>query len=108
MYKIPVMGDRESALGFMAFGFSVFIVTEEEEAAKTLENLAGCGQYAVIFITESVMVNIQDTVDQYKDNVIPAILPIPGREGALGLGMQGIKKSVERAVGADILFREEE
>lgn len=28
MYKIAVMGDRESALGFMALGFSVFVVTE--------------------------------------------------------------------------------
>ena len=32
----------------------------------------------------------------------PVIL-IPGKEGSLGLGMANIKKSVERAVGADIL-----
>ena len=106
MYKIAVMGDRESALGFMALGFSVFVVTEKE-AAVMLDKLACSNEYAVIFITEALMLNIQDTVDKYKDDAVPAILPIPGREGPLGLGMRNVKKSVERAVGADILFRED-
>lgn len=106
MYKIAVMGDRESILGFMALGFSVFAVTEREEAEKTLKKLAR-EDYAVIYITEAVVQKIQDTVDLYRDATLPAIIPIPGREGSLGLGMQNVKHSVERAVGADILFREE-
>jgi len=28
-------------------------------------------------------------------------------QGSMGIGMQGIKKCVEKAVGADILFRDE-
>ena len=32
-----------------------------------------------------------------------AIIPIPSKTGALGIGMANIKRSVERAVGADIL-----
>lgn len=106
MYKIAVMGDRESILGFMALGFSVFAVTEKEEAEKTLKGLA-CQDYAVIYITEAVMEKIQDTVDLYRDATLPAIIPIPGKEGSLGIGMRNVKHSVERAVGADILFREE-
>ncbi len=106
MYKIAVIGDRESVLGFMALGFSVFAVTGKEEAEDTLVKLAK-EDYAVIYITESVFQKIQDTVDRYKDSTIPAILPIPGKEGSLGLGMANVKKSVERAVGADILFRDE-
>ena len=33
----------------------------------------------------------------------PAIILIPGKSGSLGIGMANVKKSVERAVGADIL-----
>jgi V/A-type H+-transporting ATPase subunit F len=106
MYKIAVMGDRESVMGFMALGFSVFAVSGREEAEKTLTSLAR-ENYAVIYMTEAVMGQIQETVDSYKDATIPAIIPIPGKEGPLGLGMRNVKLSVERAVGADILFREE-
>ena len=103
MHKIAVLGDRESIMGFMALGFTVFAVSDKEEAEKTLTKLAK-DNYAVIYITESVMQEIQDTVDMYKDATIPAIIPIPGKEGSLGLGMRNVKRSVERAVGADILF----
>lgn len=34
----------------------------------------------------------------------PAIIPIPGVDGNFGIGIANVKKSVERAVGADILF----
>ena len=45
-------------------------------------------------------------MDTYKDRKIPAIIPIPGRQGTMGMGMTSVKKSVERAVGADILFKD--
>ena len=44
-----------------------------------------------------------ENIARYKDELTPAIILIPGKEGSLGLGMANIKKSVERAVGADIL-----
>ena len=31
-------------------------------------------------------------------------IPIPGVDGSFGIGIANVKKSVERAVGADILF----
>ncbi|NLO39192.1 MAG: V-type ATP synthase subunit F, partial [Ruminiclostridium sp.] len=37
----------------------------------------------------------------------PAVIPIPGIQGSLGIGMLGVKRCVEKAVGADILFRDE-
>lgn len=47
-----------------------------------------------------------DVIDEYKDSELPAIILIPGLQGSLGIGMAGVKKSVERAVGADILFND--
>ena len=43
-------------------------------------------------------------IEKFKDVKVPAIIPIPGMDGSYGIGIQGVKKSVERAVGADILF----
>jgi len=106
MYKIGVIGDKDSILGFKALGLSVFPVTQPSEADKILHQLAQ-DEYAVIYITEQVAKDIVSSIERYKDKRIPAIIPIPGNRGTLGIGMQEIKKSVERAVGADILFRDE-
>ena len=55
-------------------------------------------------MTEQIYQYILDEVEEYTDQRLPAIIPIPGKEGSLGIGMTSVKKSVERAVGADILF----
>lgn len=106
MYKIAVIGDRDSVLGFMAVGFSVFPTESAEEAVRHLHRLVK-EEYAVIYLTEELAEALSEDIAKYKDDPLPAIIPLPSRAGTLGLGLGNIKKSVERAVGADILFREE-
>lgn len=103
MYKIGVIGDRASVLGFRAVGLDVFPTDDADEARKTLKRLAK-EDFAIIYVTEQLYQYMKDEVDEYTDLRIPAIIPIPGRDGSLGIGMTSVKKSVERAVGADILF----
>ena len=59
-------------------------------------------QYGIIFVTEDIFAVNLDVAEQYKDDMLPAIIPVPGRNGSLGIGMDNIHKNVERAVGADI------
>lgn len=103
MYKIGVIGDRESILGFKAVGLDVFPTDDPEEAKKTLKRIAK-EDFAIIYITEQLYQYMMEEVDEYTDSRLPAIIPIPGKDGTLGIGMTSVKKSVERAVGADILF----
>ncbi|MGN0658671.1 MAG: V-type ATP synthase subunit F [Emergencia sp.] len=103
MYKIGVIGDRESVLGFKAVGLDVFPCSQSDEARDVLHDLAK-GEYAIIYITEKLAADLTKDIDKYKDSRLPAIIPIPGKEGASGTGMDSVRKSVERAVGADILF----
>lgn len=103
MYKIGIIGDRESVLGFKAVGLGVFPCDSPEEAIKTLNKMVK-DQYAIIYITEQLYQNMMDEVSKYLDQKLPAIIPVPSKDGNLGIGQQGVKKSVERAVGADILF----
>ena len=102
MYKVGVIGDKDSILGFKILGLSVFPVTLPEEAAKTLNHMAKEG-YAVVYITEKIAEEIVETIDNYKSSKFPAIIPIPGNQGSSGVGMRSIKKAMEKAVGTDIL-----
>ena len=104
MYKIGIIGDRDSVLGFMAVGFSVEIADEPQKASECLKKMAADG-FAVIYITEELASQITDEIDRYKDEMVPAIVLMPSKNGGVGLGMRNIRKSVERAIGADILFK---
>lgn len=101
-YRIAVLGDRESVLGFKALGLDVFPVESVDEARSTLHRLAK-DNYAVVYLTEQLAQYMDEEMARYKDELTPAIIMIPGKEGPLGIGMANVKKSVERAVGADIL-----
>jgi len=89
-------------MGFRALGLDTYPVTNAEEARETIHRLAreNC---AVIYLTEQLAVQLRDVIDRYKDELRPAIILIPGREGSLGIGKSDIQRSIERAVGADIL-----
>ena len=76
MYKIAVMGDQDSVLGFKALGLEVCAAATAEQAREALHRMAK-EDYAIIYMT--------------------------GKEGSLGIGMDNVKTAVERAVGADIL-----
>ena len=103
MYKIAVLGDRDSIYGFAALGLDTYPVHNEEEAAKRLKSLAD-GQYAVIYITEALQAKLETEIDRYRTERLPAIIPIPGVSGNTGKGMLSVKKFVEQAVGSDIIF----
>jgi V/A-type H+-transporting ATPase subunit F len=101
-YKIAALGDKDSVLGFKALGLSVFTAETVDEARITLHRIAK-EDYAVIYLTEQLADQMETDINRYKDDLTPAIILIPGKEGSLGIGMSNIKKAVERAVGADIL-----
>lgn len=103
MYKIGVIGDKQSVLGFKAVGLNVYGCSSNEEARNTLKSIVN-EEYAIIYITENFYGQLKDTINEYNEKRLPAIIPIPGMQGTMGLGIENIKKAVERAVGADILF----
>ena len=103
MYKIAVMGDRDSIYGFASVGLEIHPVDNVATAGRSLKALAESG-YAVIFVTEALCPHIKKEIETYRESVLPAIIPIPGVSGNSGYGIAQVKKSVERAVGSDILF----
>lgn len=102
MYKIGVVGDKDSVLAFKAIGIDVYPVVESEEAQKTVDRMA-MDKYAVIFVTEQVAQNIEETIERYNREILPAVILIPSNQGSLNIGMQRIRDNVEKAVGVNIL-----
>lgn len=106
MYKIAVMGDYDSIYGFATLGLDTFPVDDSDYGATLLKRLAE-DNYAVIYMTEALASDLNKEIDRYREVMKPAIILIPGISGNTGAGKAGVKKSVEQAVGSDILFNEE-
>jgi len=101
--NIAVLGDRDSIYCYAALGMDTFPVSDPEEGKHVLEQLAG-RRYAVIYITEQLAEQLEAELLRYRDEAIPAVIPIPGVTGNTGCGMRAVRQSVERAVGTDIIF----
>ena len=107
MYKIAVLGDRDSIYGFAALGLSVFPAEDGAQGARMFRRLSeqeGEDRYAVIYITEAAAAGIEAAIDRYREQPLPSVILIPGISGNTGKGVESVKHSVEQAVGSDILF----
>lgn len=105
MYKIAVVGEEEAVLGFRSLGADIFALGGPEQGEKILAALKR-GKYGVVFLTEQAAEALPELVKAFEDQPLPAVAIIPGIEGSLGLAWMRMKKIVEKAVGADILFQE--
>ena len=60
------MGDRDSVLGFIALGLEVCPVADGEEGRRALHRMAK-EDYAIIYMTEQLAVQIPNEIEKYKD-----------------------------------------
>jgi V/A-type H+-transporting ATPase subunit F len=103
MYKIGIIGATESVTAFLALGVTVFEALTPADAAAQLHRAVATGEYAVLFIDEALAAAISEDIGRYKNDPLPAITVLPGKDGSKGYGAAAIKNAMERAIGADIL-----
>ena len=106
MHKVAVIGDYDSIYGFSALGLDTFPVTDVTEAAHLLRKIAA-GEYAIIYITEMLAKQLSAEIEKYREQMVPAIILIPGVKGNTGDGVKGVKDCVEQAIGSDIVLGKE-
>ena len=104
-YDIAIISDRETGLAFKSVGMQPLHAETGEEARDVLREASKT--YKIIFITEDLAQHIADVISEFMTETEPIIIEIPSSEGTIGLGKQKMKRITERAVGADILFKEE-
>ncbi|NLS44606.1 MAG: V-type ATP synthase subunit F [Firmicutes bacterium] len=105
MYKIAVVGEERAVLGFRSLGADIFVLSRPEEGQEIAVSLQK-NRYGVVFFTEQAAETVPELVEIFDDQPLPAVAIIPGVEGSKGLARARMKKIVEKAVGADILFQE--
>lgn len=103
--RIAVIGDKDSVFAFKAVGVEVYSTSNSLEARDLVRKLAKEG-VKVICIIESLAAELDGFLNKLKSKTYPAVIPIPGGGARLNLGMLGIKKDMEKAIGADILFKD--
>ena len=101
MYKIAVIGDKDSVLAFRALGVHVFTAIEGNEAREYWQTSKR--RIWNYFVTEQLAQEIPETIQRYNNEVIPAVILIPSNRGSLNIGLDNINKNVEKAVGSNIL-----
>jgi V/A-type H+-transporting ATPase subunit F len=106
MYKIGAVGERDAIIAFLALGIEIRPVETKEEAMAAIDGMAREG-YGIIFLTETIAKDVTETIDRYKNSMLPAIILIPSSKGSLGIGLSRIKDNVEKAIGVDILTKKE-
>jgi len=105
-FKIAVIGDKDSILGFKTLGVTTFSVTNADSALSVLKKVVK-EDYAILFITEELAQHLEEPIAELNKRFLPVVVPIPNNKGTLGIGMAKVKENVEKAIGADILFRKE-
>jgi V/A-type H+-transporting ATPase subunit F len=80
-------------------------MTDATHAAKQLKALSESG-YAVVYVTEALYACLPKEAAESRGAPLPAVIPIPGASGDMGLGVARVRKFVEQAVGSDILFND--
>lgn len=103
MYKIAVLGSRETVMGFKALGLDVFPVMGGDEAKKVFKQITRAEEsFAIIYVEENIAQELEEEIAKFKDVPSPAVILIPGRNGSLGMGQSALAAAVERAVGSSI------
>ena len=101
--KIGVIGRRGDVLTFQAAGFATYQAESLSEAAEMLKKSAE--ECAIIFLTPEYAAGLQEETARYDTMLTPAVIALPEKGG--GIGMTMLRRAAEKAIGADILFREE-
>lgn len=104
MYKIAVVGARDTVMGFKALGLTTLPVTDPDDAKRVMRRITKPEEgYAVIYLEETLADALSSEIDKFRDQPTPAIILIPGRGGSTGRGERELHAAVERAIGSDIL-----
>ena len=101
--EIAVMADQTIALGFGGLGLVPCPVEPGDDVGARLKELVDSGRFAVIYIADSLTVNIRPLLEEYHTRALPIITPLPdGKPGGRD-SLALLRNAVKRATGFDLL-----
>ena len=107
MSKVAAVGEKDVLLCFKAVGVEIFPVVKSDECLSKIKELAPDPTYGIILVTESLAKNITEEISHLIQKYTNTILIIPNHSGSLNTSLLEIKKLIERAVGIDLISKED-
>lgn len=104
-YRIGIIGNRSIIQSFKLFGIEIFPINSLEEGRVVIKKISQ-DNFAVLFITEDWMEKLDQDLTELKQKSIPAVVSLPTHLSQNDYGVKELKKTIERAVGSDILFKD--
>ncbi|MGI6758264.1 MAG: V-type ATP synthase subunit F [Bacilli bacterium] len=98
---MAAIGDQDDITIFNAIGIRTFKAKSAEEVDRIIFNLVN-QKCKIIYLSENLYQDLDETLEKYKSSPFPIIIPIPTSEENMGIGMKKIKSNVEKAIGIDI------
>jgi V/A-type H+-transporting ATPase subunit F len=100
---MAAMGSYDSVIPFQAIGIETVVVGDENRnSVPQIVARFARNEYAILFLEESLFADFKDDMDTINESESLSIIPIPNQAGSLGVGVESIRSSTERAVGMDI------
>jgi V/A-type H+-transporting ATPase subunit F len=101
--QMAALGSYDLVMPFQAAGMETVVVDNDnrDSAPRVVERYARDG-YAILFVEESLYAEFKNDMEAVNENESLCVIPIPGQSGSLGVGLDAIRASAERAVGMDI------
>ena len=103
--KMAIIGSDDSVFAFKAVGVDAYSAFSPESAESLLKKIAK--EYQIIFITDVLAKGMDEIIKRYLNSAYPVIISVPSKNGSNGYGMESIKSTMEKALGVDILFNQD-
>ncbi len=110
MYKVVVLTDPDTAIGFRLAGVDVCVVEDTEEAKREISRLIDDDRTGILAVNESFLSLIDERMRNKIESIYkPIVVSLPVREkiGAVGERKAFLARLVHRAVGFDVTLRRE-
>ena len=108
MSKVIAIGRREDILGFKAAGVELEEVDDREGAAAAFESIMEISQPCVVMVTEDLAEVLKDEIASFRaGSSMRAVLAIPTLAEPPGRTLAFIRNLIARALGVDLLGRDE-
>ncbi|NLW21383.1 MAG: hypothetical protein GXY84_08465 [Clostridiales bacterium] len=106
LLRMGAVGEEDAILAFKAIGAQVMPATTPDQVASALHRLTREG-IPLVFITEAAARMAQEAVSRYEQALETAVIPIPGIRGSDGYGAAKLRETLIKAIGADILNKQD-
>ena len=102
--RLAVVGDRELVIGYRLIGIDdTFIVSDEEDASKKIQELYSSGEFGLIIASNSMRAKLSSKfIAEIEESIEPLVLFMPSQKETAEENEETIAALAKRVLGISI------